>query len=343
VNLLLDAAMDALAAREHAETAFSALAPAGRASRALAELGWSAMIPFALVALAMWALLAWVAWRRTGSFTEHEPPDESGGERWVHVGGIALPLVAFSVVFVLTLRTLAAFPMECGQPAASAWCAPDGRPDARVTGHQWWWQVQYLRGDLPGQVFSANELHVPVGQPFDIELVSDDVIHSFWVPRLHGKVDLVPGMQNRIRLEAEEPGVYGGECAEFCGQQHTRMRFVVVAQTVPDFERWLASQREPAPAPAEPAAQRGQAIFEQSSCSFCHTLRGTGAHGSVGPDLTHFASRSLIAASFPNDVATLHAWVTNAQSLKPGARMPTLPLFQGGQLHDLVAYLRTLE
>ena len=194
------------------------------------------------------------------------------------------------------------------------------------------------------KAYTANEVHIPVGQPVDLQLVSADVIHSFWAPRLHGKVDLIPGMDNRIRIQADEPGVYHGACAEFCGLQHAHMRFVVVAEEPAAFEAWLDNQRKPAvERPLTAAAQRGKALFNAGPCVLCHTVRGTDARGTVGPDLTHFAKRALIGAAFPQDVATLHAWVTNAPSLKPGTLMPALTQFSGSELQDLVAYLQTLQ
>src|SRR5205814_7082516 len=192
-----------------------------------------------------------------------------------------------------------------------------------VLGHQWWWEVQYRMGDPNQYVATANEIHIPVGRPVDLQLVSADVIHSFWAPRLHGKVDLVPGMDNRIRLQADRPGVYQGACAEFCGLQHAHMRFVVVAEEPAAFEAWLDHERKPAAEhPPTAEAKHGKALFEGGACLLCHTVRGTNARGTVGPDLTHFAQRALIGAAFPQNVATLHAWVTNAPSLKPGALMP---------------------
>src|SRR5207237_4857130 len=165
---------------------------------------------------------------------------------------------------------------------------------------QWWWEVQYRMGDLTQYVTTANEIHIPAGRPVDLQLVSADVIHSFWAPRLHGKVDLIPGMDNRIRLQADRPGVYQGACAEFCGLQHARMRFVVVAEESPAFEAWLEHQRQPAAARVSSASgERGKPLFMNVACVLCHTVRGTDARGTVGPDLTHFAQRRLIGAALP--------------------------------------------
>jgi cytochrome c oxidase subunit 2 len=213
-----------------------------------------------------------------------------------------------------------------------------------VTGHQWWWQVRYKEGELSTQALTANEIHIPTGRAVDIDLTSVDVIHSFWVPTLHGKVDLIPGQLNRIRIQADHPGVFRGQCAEYCGEQHAHMILLVVAQTPDDFERWLDTQRKPGAEPATAQQQHGRDVFLSHACVVCHTIRGTGALATVGPDLTHIGSRLGIAANaLPNNDANLSAWVTHAQSLKPGSAMPNLTQFSGEELRDLVAYLRNLH
>jgi cytochrome c oxidase subunit 2 len=280
-----------------------------------------------------------VAWRRTGSLEEHDPVEAASDSRWILVGGFAVPALAFGAVFVATLRTLDAFAMHHGDSM--------GEPEPaalRVVGHQWWWEVHYRIGDLPEWVTTANEIHVPAGRPVEADLESADVIHSFWVPRLHGKVDLIPGQVNRIRLEAERPGTYPGECAELCGMQHAHMRLTVIADEPAAFDAWLAHQRSQAAQPSGEQAQRGAQLFRERACVLCHTIRGTGALATVGPDLTHLASRTTLAAgSLPNDLANLHAWVIDAPSLKPGVRMPALTQFRGRDLRALVAYLDQLE
>ena len=313
----------------------SALSPGGPAARVLANLGWPLLLGFLAVSAVMWGLIAWVAWRRTGTLEEHAPPDAKGGLRWVAIGGFVIPAIAFAATFVATINSLSAFPMD-HHPHAEA--------EIRVLGHQWWWEVQYRMGDVSDYFTTANEIHIPAGRPVDLQLVSDDVIHSFWAPRLHGKVDLVPGMDNRIRLQADRRGVYHGACAEFCGLQHAHMRFVVVADDPAAFDAWLEHERHPAASRGlSAAAERGKTVFNGGPCVLCHTVRGTDARGTIGPDLTHFAERRLIAAALPQDVATLHSWVTNAPSLKPGTFMPALTQFTGSELQDLVAYLQTLK
>jgi cytochrome c oxidase subunit 2 len=251
------------------------------------------------------------------------------------VGGLLIPGAVFIVIFVATLQTMSAFPMHD---------EGDATTDIRVIGRQWWWDAQYEMGDLWQRVHVPTEIHIPVGRPIDIALESRDVIHSFWVPKLHGKVDLVPGQVNRIRIEANEPGVYRGECAEFCGEQHAHMVFTVVAEPDDAFQSWLEHQRQPAPAPASATTIRGRELFMSNACVTCHTIRGTQALASVGPDLTHVGSRRLIAGGMlENNVSNLHAWVTHAQALKPGVAMPDMTAFRGEELRALVSYLEALD
>jgi cytochrome c oxidase subunit 2 len=213
----------------------------------------------------------------------------------------------------------------------------------QVTGQQWWWSVEYTHDQPSLRVTTANELHLPVGRPVVVNLRSLDVIHSFWVPNLHGKMDLVPGRRNTTWLRADTPGVYRGQCAEYCGLQHAHMALVVVAEPAEAFERWLAAQRAPAPQPATAQAARGREVVERGPCALCHTVRGTTAGGRAGPDLTHVASRSTIAAgTLPNTRGYLAAWIADPQHLKPGNRMPATGL-PADDLQAVVAYLETLR
>jgi cytochrome c oxidase subunit 2 len=314
------------------------MAPAGPAAHRIASLGWFVLITFSVVTLIMWALVFWVTARRRGTLTSHLPYDAVEDRRWIVVGGFAIPVVILATIFVLTLKTMAAFPMGDDEQHATA-------ARIRVTGHQWWWEVEYLEGDrVQDTVVGANEIHIPAGTPIDIELRSHDVIHSFWVPRLHGKVDLVPGVVNRIRIQADQTGVYRGQCAEYCGAQHAHMILYVVAHTRDGYEQWLRHARQPSVEPADAVAMRGQQLFMQKQCVLCHTINGTVAHGHVGPDLTHVGARIGIAANTrPNDVASLEAWVTHAQSLKPMSQMPNITAFNGVELRSLVTYLRSLQ
>lgn len=316
------------------EGRYSVLSPGGPAAHKLSSLGWPILLVFLFIVAVVWVLLLLVVLRRRGSLDEHAPVDAGGGERWVWIGGFLLPVLVFAAVFVATLTTLGQFPMA----------HHPGQPEIEVVGHQWWWEVHYTGGGPDRRVTTANELHIPVGRPVEIEVRTTDVIHSFWVPRLHGKVDLIPGHPNRVRIQADRPGTYTGECAEFCGLQHANMRMLVIAENPSDYQRWLARQRGPAAVPRTASSLSGQQIFQTHACALCHTVRGTAALGNIGPDLTHLASRQTLAANtLPNNVANLHAWVVNAPSLKPGVKMPALAQLNGNELHQLVDYLRSLQ
>ncbi len=217
--------------------------------------------------------------------------------------------------------------------------APEGALRVQVIGHQWWWEYQYPTLGIN----AANELHVPVGTPIQLEMTSADVIHSFWVPRLGGKRDLIQGRTNRIAFRADSTGEFWGQCAEFCGASHANMRLRVIVQTDSVFQRWVDLQRTPPVAPAKRSTEEtGQQIFRRSPCIGCHTIAGI-SQGKVGPELTHIGGRGTIAgALFPNTTETLHRWIMNAPSLKPGALMPPQNL-RGADLDAVVAYLQSLK
>lgn len=316
------------------------LRPIGAEER-VAVLGSAALIGSGLVALLVIAVLAWVTFRRRGSFSEHGAIDEAAerqGVPLVKLWGLLLPALALFVAFIATLFVMRALP---GSDAADCQPGTDDGSDIQVYGHQWWFEVKYTFAEPSQNVTTATEIHVPVGRAMNVALQSRDVIHSFWIPKLHGKVDMLPERVNHLRLEATEPGIYEGECAEYCGVQHAHMRLRVIAEPPAAYALWLESQRRPAPEPQEARLSLGKRTFEQSACGLCHTVRGSDAHGQVGPDLTHVASRGRIAGgAFPNDTATLAAWIVHAQELKPGAQMPDLPQFTGEQLTALTLYLR---
>jgi cytochrome c oxidase subunit 2 len=212
-----------------------------------------------------------------------------------------------------------------------------------VTGNQWWWTVEYDHPDPSLRVTTANELRLPVGRAVAIHLKSNDVIHSFWVPNLHGKIDLIPGRRNTIRLRADHPGIYRGQCAEYCGLQHANMAFTVIAEAPEAFERWIVAQRQPAPEPSTPEQIRGREVVERGPCAMCHTVQGTRAGGRMGPDLTHVATRSTLAAgTVPNTPGYLAGWIADPQHLKPGTRMPSTGL-SSSDLQAVLAYLGTLR
>ena len=210
----------------------------------------------------------------------------------------------------------------------------------KIVGHQWWWEVRY-EADSPHQSFvTANEIRIPIGQPVKVELESADVIHSFWVPALTGKMDLITGQKNELQFTAKNAGVYRGQCAEFCGLQHAHMAFAVIALPPDEFGRWRDHQNQSAQSPSDQLGRQGEALFRARGCALCHNISGTLAGGQMGPDLTHIGSRTTIAAgTLPNVPATLGAWISDPQHIKPGNLMPKMPL----QSDELIAILHYLE
>jgi cytochrome c oxidase subunit 2 len=310
----------------------------GPAAARLASLGWFVLILFSITSVIVWLIIAWIPMRRRGTLDWHAPVDTEDGQSWILVGGVAVPFVVLAVLFGLSLATLRAYPMSHAEHSHSQ---SGTGPHIRVIGHQWWFSAEYLDA---GDISSPTEIHIPAGQPVDLTLETRDVIHSFWIPKLHGKVDLVPGQINYIRIEAAEPGMYMGQCGEYCGMEHAHMRLAVIAHTPDDYERWLAKASAPAHQPDTDVARHGRAVFESAACPVCHTVRGTQAQGTVGPDLTHVGSRYAIAGGMLlNNRANLQAWVTQAQSLKPGSQMPNLTQFNGEDLQSLVTYLQSLK
>jgi cytochrome c oxidase subunit 2 len=306
----------------------SALAPAGPAAASIAGLWWLLLGLGTVIYLVVMAYLLWALFRRRprAPAAELSPAQE---QRIVVWGGAIVPSLVVLVVFGATLTTLRALPAP----------GPDAALTIDVSGYQWWWEVHY--GDFG--VTTANEIHLPAGQPVDLRLTSNDVIHSFWVPQLHGKLDLNPGHITTLRLVADAPGVYWGECAEYCGIQHANMRLVVVVHAAEDFEAWLGRMQQPAAVPAEATARQGMDVFLSSNCIYCHRVDGTGATGALGPDLTHVASRlTLGAGATPNTRGSLGGWIADPHSLKPGVLMPPSDL-SGEELQALLAYLETLE
>lgn len=317
------------------QQAQSTLDHAGPAARDIARLSWTVYIVFGIVTVAMWVLIWWLALRRRGTLREHAPVLPDRGQPWIWIGGIAIPFVVLFAIFIMSESTMAKFPINH---------SADTDTLIRLTAHQWWWELEYVSGPVNERFETANEIHIPVGRPVNIELKSADVIHSFWVPELHGKFDVIPGTTNRIRIQADREGTFRGECAEFCGEQHAHMILLVVAQDADDFDAWMRAQRAHASEPNTAAEFRGKELFVTGACGMCHTISGTDAHGNVGPDLTHMAGRRGIAANaLENNTANLAAWVTHAQSLKPGAKMPDLAQYSGEDLRSIVAYLQHLR
>jgi len=302
--------------------------PHGPDAAEIATIGWimfgGATVIFVIVlALMLYALIARPDRRRW-----------LGGIKLVIAGGVVLPVVALTALLVYTLSVNRAL------------TAPPGADALRiqVIGRMWWWEVRYLDPEGGIAFETANEIHVPVGRTVSAELATADVIHSFWVPNLAGKLDMIPGQDNRLTFRADRPGVYRGQCAEYCGAQHAQMAFYVVAEQPDDFARWFESQRAPAREPRVPFIARGRQLFLDGGCGACHTVRGTPANGELGPDLTHVGSRlSIAAGSFDNHVGTLEAWIAASQRLKPGNRMPSFDVFEGQDLRALAAYLESLK
>jgi cytochrome c oxidase subunit 2 len=301
-------------------------------AEAIASLGW-VVGGIALVILAgVEIALVYAAWRYRASRGGAMPAQIHGHPR-LEVAWTATPLVVLAVVFALMIGTM----REIGASV------PDTGPGAlriRAIAYQWWWEFRYPGEG--GDVVTANELHIPAGTPVVLDLEAHDVVHSFWVPQLNGKTDMIPGRVNHLRLFAARPGSYPGQCAEFCGMEHAWMRITVIADAPGEFSRWLAGQTTPRAPPLGTAAA-GEAVFLANVCQSCHAIRGTGAVASAGPDLTHLASRSTLGSGvLRNDEGSLRAWLADPQRYKPGAFMPSVPL-STTDLDALVAYLRSLR
>jgi cytochrome c oxidase subunit II len=305
----------------------SALDPAGREAAQIAELFWwmvagAAAIWVGVVALAFYCMRA-----RPESFNRRR-------ERLLIVyGGAIVPTIVLTILLVFGLSMLPSLV----EPA------PVGSLRIAVSGELWWWRVRY---EQPGgkPVVLANEIHLPVGEPVEFQLESDNVIHSFWIPALGGKVDMIPGRVTRLTLTPTRPGIYRGVCAEYCGPSHAHMKFDVIVQEKEAFLHWLAHQSKPAKPAIEQTAKRGQHLFLAHGCNACHSIRGTSASGVIGPDLTHVGTRlSLAAGTLPNELAQFHHWIAYTNEVKPDAQMPKFAMLPHEDLKALAAYLKSLE
>ncbi|GAA4431301.1 c-type cytochrome [Georgenia halophila] len=356
----------------------SALRPGSGEASAIGGL-WQTML---VIGTAVWlfvSVVAVIAVVRRRREREHDVDREREGRRttlWVAVAGAIVPAVILAVVLVQSVVVLRDNADGESVAAAGSGGGSDQAAVVEITGHQFWWEIKYPEAGVE----TANEIHIPAGEQVELQLSSADVIHSFWVPELGGKVDLVPGRSNTMRVTADEPGTYWGQCAEYCGIQHAKMRIVVVAHEPAEYQAWLQAQSEPAEMLAQPgdastgdqtggdqtatsgeddsgqdvgpsAAEeadsemvaRGQEVFLSSSCVYCHTVAGTPAQGNVGPDLTHLASRQTLASGvLQNTTGNLAGWITDPQSIKPGNLMPATDL-EGEDLQALLAYLESLE
>lgn len=304
----------------------SALAPAGRQAERLANLFWGLTIGTAIV----WLVVVGLALYAT--YFARAPLSWKGGRKLIIGGGIALPSVVLAGLLSYSLAML---------PDLLA-AAPAGALTVRVTGHQWWWRVQYTLAEQTVEL--ANEIHLPVGRPVEFQLQSTDVIHSFWIPSLGGKVDMIPGRSTRLLLEPTRVGTYRGVCAEYCGTSHAIMSFVVVVEPEPDFERWLATQAQPAAEVEGGELRVGAQAFASHGCGACHAVRGTSAGGEIGPDLTHVGGRQSIAAGLsPVSAATLASFIARPSALKPGVHMPTFGMLPAEDIRLIGLYLEGLK
>ena len=309
------------------------LNPHSHAATDIANLFW-VMTAVAVGGLALITGLLVFAWVRRGRRgVGADPADPHPGERpawFVVVGmGVVFPLMVIVALFIVGDWAIINVTQA---PAASSTAMT-----VDAVGHQWYWEFRY-----PGtKAVTADELHIPVDTRINLVATTADVIHSFWVPALNRKVDTIPGRQNRILLYANRPGVYRGQCAEFCGLQHAHMGMLVFVQPKAQFRAWLRQQAAPAAPPTTPLARRGEQVFLRGPCSSCHTIRGTTARGYVGPDLTHLASRTTLAGvTIPDSRSYLSRWIVDSQHFKPGNEMPDFHL-TGSQLSSLVAYLES--
>ncbi|HET8726378.1 MAG TPA: cytochrome c oxidase subunit II [Alphaproteobacteria bacterium] len=303
------------------------LNPQGPTAEALAQLSWVLFIGAAVIFVVVMAMLAFAIVRREGR------PSALTGNSLVIGGGLVFPIVTLTALLVY------GFLIDVGRSGPAA----QDPLRIEVVGYMWWWEVHYPGSEREGFV-TANELHIPTGRTVEISVTSADVIHSFWVPTLAGKIDMIPGHVNTIRLRADKPGVVRGQCAEYCGAQHALMAFHVVVETPEQYREWVERQRAPADEPPIPFLAKGREAFLEAGCGACHAVRGTPANGQLGPDLTHVGSRlSIAAGTLDNHVGTLAGWIADAQEIKPDNRMPSFDVFDGETLRAISAYLESLK
>jgi cytochrome c oxidase subunit II len=315
----------------------SSLSPAGPMAARISTLWW---IHFAILIAVFFAVVAVLAAallrHREVRIHPNLSPEHITERRLMKVvvtSVIVTTIILFSVLFMDVVTGRAISPLD-----------KEVAVTIKVTAAQWWWKIEYEDRVASQNVTTANEIHIPVGKPVLLRLMSNDVIHSFWVPSLQGKRDLIPGKdRTTLLIQADEVGTYDGQCAEFCGHQHANMRFVVIAETPDQFESWRDAQRQPAAEPMNDVAIHGRDVFLKSSCVLCHEIRGTDAGGKVAPELTHLASRRRLAAgTLPNTPQHLTTWIRNPQGVKPGVKMPTTRLTPA-DLQAIVGYLEGLK
>lgn len=306
----------------------SMLDPSGQVSRDVANLWWLMFWLGAAVFVVVLTLLLVSIFR--GNRDPETSMSTKGRLRMVVLGGIIIPAIIIAIVFTGSTRSL----LSMGDLRESSDVTID------VIAHQFWWEVRYPDEN----VVTANEIHVPVDRTVEIRLTSTDVIHSFWVPPLHGKIDMLPGKTNTLSLRPEETGTFRGQCAQFCGAQHANMALLVIVEEEEGYQEWVAHQSEPAAEPDEGSTvARGKEIYLSSACVYCHTIAGTASNGDLGPDLTHLASRETLAAgTLENNPGNLAGWIVDPQEIKPGNAMPAIDL-TGEDLQALLEYLNSLD
>ncbi len=303
----------------------SALDPAGPSAASIHLLGVVMYVGAAFVTVLVTVLMLVPVVRRRPTVVD---------SRWfLWGGGVVLPAV--------TLTMLVPYVMSAGHETRMPTSGPHLSID--VTAYQFWWAVSYRPADAPAAIASANEIRFPVGEPVEVFLRSHDVIHSFWVPNLAGKTDMIPGQTNRVVIQADRAGVYRGQCAEFCGLQHALMAFDAIVMEKTEFDAWLARLAAPVPIPQAPELRHGRAVFVEYGCAACHGIRGI-SESPLGPDLTDVgARRSLGAGAIPPGTANMARWIADSQHLKPGNAMPSFERLEGPRLDALAAYLASLQ
>ncbi len=306
----------------------SALYPAGSGAQWIMDLTWVMTIGATIIFIIV-MLLVWMAVRGPAGLR-----GVIASRAMIIVGGVAFPVVVLTALLAWGLAIARDIRVSGQEPAVRI----------EVSGEQWWWRVTYLDASQRTLFATGNEIHLPAGSEAAFSLVSPDVIHSFWIPSLGGKMDMIPGRTNSLIIRPERPGVYRGQCAEFCGAQHALMSLIAVVETPDDYAAWFANQMQPAREPRTAEQLLGMRLFGDNGCGACHAIRGTGWNGTVGPDLTHVGSRKTLgAATFPNNRGTLAGWISSAQHLKPGNKMPSFDRLTGVELRALAAYLEALK
>jgi cytochrome c oxidase subunit 2 len=302
----------------------SPLNPATAQSAAISNLFVLVLVVMGVILAVVVGLVVYIVLRYRQR-ADGRPPSRVAGNVPLEIAWTAIPLGLLVVIFFFTVKTM----REVSPPVGSH------TPDLVVVAHQWWWEVRYPHAG----VVTANEVHIPTGEHLLVRVESADVVHDFWVPRLARKVDAIPGYPTHLWLQVDAPGVFLGSCNEYCGVGHAYMRLRVVAQTPEKFAAWEREQLVVPPPPTSPEAQQGALLFQRKTCAACHTIAGTQANGTVGPDLTHLASRDTLAAgAVDNTPANLARWLADPNSIKPGSHMPNLQL-SDTEVRDLVAYL----